>query len=156
VAIGQGPSAHLVLGKDSGADAISSVELLNTDSGQHSIERPLPADQFTLTCDEGIVWWAGCADGARAAIVSADDDVYLLPPSTGQEIRSEQIRPGETIAVVNGAFVEAVPDVEFAFETALSGQIPPALGCAWLIELAAGDGASSPLLTAVMCPGWPA
>ena len=143
-------AAAVVLRDDSIIDPISCGDLVDGRTSRNRFDRPLGESEFAITVDRELIWWSGSGDGARCAVVTADDQIHLLPTAQATEIRSEARDPGDAVVVVNRAFVEAVSDLEFAFETALSGSIPAALGCAWLIELAAGDGAHSPLLAAVI------
>ena len=145
-----GTASAVVLHREASPQVIASSELL---SARGDRQPPLPSvsgSQFALCIDDGIAWWSGIGDGARAALLTADDEVHLLQPANRNEIRSEPLDSEDTLILVNRAFVDAVADLAFAIETALGGQVPPALGCAWLIELGCGDGASSPLLAAVV------
>jgi len=145
-------SSAAAFNHESSAEPVTCSDLLNDQNGSNLRENRFAGPYFAVTLDNEIAWWSGSSEVATAAIICGDDEIYRLPETSGTEIRSESLRMDDTLVVVNQALVAAVPDLEFAIETALSGEIPTALGCAWLIELACGDGASSPVLAAVLRP----
>lgn len=150
-AVSQDGESALVLGcrRPAGDGPGPALGLL----GHEGIASERESADLLVHCSGPIAWWSGPVFNAVVAVVTAEDEVHSLEPSTGDTVRSEPLRDGDRLVVLSRSISDSVPDLSAALEMALADDPSPSAACAWLLDAADGEGATSDMFVGILRHG---
>ena len=113
-------------------------------------EVPGRGSLLLLHWDGSVLLWHGPPELARLAVLTAEEEVHILPSPEGDRVRCEPLREGDSLAVISSSLADSLHDLDSALEMALLDDPSPVASCAWLLDAADGDGATQDLYVGVL------